>query len=340
MHADARAAQAARRRRPSRSRRRACPGSRPWRRRAESTPAMAPSRRAASRHGAAHGARRVLAVRDRDDAGAADQAERGLDAHDAVGVRRGRRWSRRSRCRWPARTGWRRRPPPSPSWIRRGCGRARRGSGTGRRARSIRSTSGWSGCWPTRSGWPCPGARRPPRAAAAPRTNRARGSSPPGPASPAVVVMRSAVSRLSLSSTGMPCSGPRGPFSASLPSRASAMAGASGFVSMTLRSSGPRRSRCCDAVEIGSGQCGRRERALPHPLLEVRDGGFLELERRRGGRCVAAQERSRSSSRRCGAQEIATFDPTPQPRQPWPLPRFRHAGGRSRCMIGAAKGGP
>ena len=40
------------------------------------------------RDGARHRAGGVLAVGDRDDAGAADQPQRRLDAHDAVGVRR------------------------------------------------------------------------------------------------------------------------------------------------------------------------------------------------------------------------------------------------------------
>ena len=59
---------------------------------------------------------------------------------------------------------------------------------------------------------------------------------------PAVVFMRSAVSMLSLISTGMPCSGPRTrPALRSMSSR-SAMSSASGFSSMTLLSAAPCRS--------------------------------------------------------------------------------------------------
>src|SRR5213594_3463833 len=59
---------------------------------------------------------------------------------------------------------------------------------------------------------------------------------------PAVVCMRSAVAMLYLMTTGMPCSGPRTcPALRSASSRA-AIARASGLVSITARSAGPRRS--------------------------------------------------------------------------------------------------
>ena len=164
-------------------------------------------------HGARHGSGGVLAVRDGDDAGAADEAHGRLDADDAVRSTTGRRWSRRSRCRRRRRKDWRPRPRPIRNSSRRDCGRARRDCASGRRGRSSRWWNGSSGSWPTRSGWFCPGSRRPPRAAAAPR-RRPRGAIEPSSASePAVVIMRSAVSMLSLIRTGMPCSGPRGPFS-------------------------------------------------------------------------------------------------------------------------------
>ncbi len=72
---------------------------------------------------------------------------------------------------------------------------------------------------------------------------------------PAVVIMRSAVSMLSLMSTGMPCSGPRGPFSCRSLSSASAIASASGFSSMMALIAGPRlsissmRSRYFSAID-------------------------------------------------------------------------------------------
>ena len=59
---------------------------------------------------------------------------------------------------------------------------------------------------------------------------------------PAVVVMRSAVPTLSLSRIGMPWSGPRGPRARRSRSSLSASARASGLISMTERSAGPRLS--------------------------------------------------------------------------------------------------
>ena len=58
---------------------------------------------------------------------------------------------------------------------------------------------------------------------------------------PAVVVIRSAVSMLSFSRMGMPCSGPRGPEAWNSRSRASAISSASGFTSRTANSRGPWR---------------------------------------------------------------------------------------------------
>jgi hypothetical protein len=59
---------------------------------------------------------------------------------------------------------------------------------------------------------------------------------------PAVVIMRSAVSMLSLISTGTLWRGPRGPFSRISLSSASAMASASGLSSMIELIAGPRLS--------------------------------------------------------------------------------------------------
>src|ERR1700720_1326158 len=56
------------------------------------------------------------------------------------------------------------------------------------------------------------------------------GVDPNSASEPAVVIMRSAVSMLSLIRTGMPCSGPRGPFSFRSRSSASAIANASGLI--------------------------------------------------------------------------------------------------------------
>ena len=59
---------------------------------------------------------------------------------------------------------------------------------------------------------------------------------------PAVVLMRSCVSMLSLIRTGMPWSGPRGPFLLRSASSEAAMAMASGLVSITEFNLGPCRS--------------------------------------------------------------------------------------------------
>src|SRR5271165_5464205 len=87
-----------------------------------------------------------------------------------------------------------------------------------------------------------------PRITAPARRNRCAtkeslgGFEPTSASDPAVVIMRSAVSMLSLISTGMPCSGPRGPLALRSLSRASAIAGASGFISMIALTAGPRLS--------------------------------------------------------------------------------------------------
>src|SRR6266851_8267237 len=71
-------------------------------------------------------------------------------------------------------------------------------------------------------------------------TNESFGGLAPTRASePAVVIMRSAVSMLSLIRTGIPCIGPRGPLDLRSRSSASAMEGASGLSSSTLLIVGP-----------------------------------------------------------------------------------------------------
>ena len=70
----------------------------------------------------------------------------------------------------------------------------------------------------------------------------AGGIEPSSASEPAVVVSLSWVSTLSFTSTGMPWSGPRGPLALRSASSAAAISSASGFVSITLRSSGPVRS--------------------------------------------------------------------------------------------------
>ena len=86
--------------------------------------------------------------------------------------------------------------------------------------------------------------------------NASRGGFDPTSAKdPAVVCIRSAVAMLSLIRTGIPCSGPRGPFSFRSLSKASAISSASGFISITLLTLGPLlsiaaiRARYFSAIE-------------------------------------------------------------------------------------------
>src|SRR5262249_18256487 len=65
------------------------------------------------------------------------------------------------------------------------------------------------------------------------------GIDPSRASDPAVVVIRSAVSMLSLTRTGMPCSGPRGPLDLRSASSASAILSTSGFNSMMECRAGP-----------------------------------------------------------------------------------------------------
>jgi hypothetical protein len=79
-----------------------------------------------------------------------------------------------------------------------------------------------------------------PAARSRPATNESRGAVDPCSASePAVVIIRSPVSMLSLMSTGIPCNGPRTPAVRRSASSASAIESASGLSSITDRSAGP-----------------------------------------------------------------------------------------------------
>ncbi len=101
-----------------------------------------------------------------------------------------------------------------------------------------------------------------------PTTNASRaGVTSPSANDPAVVSMRSAVSMLSFTRTGIPWSDPR-----TLPERrsasiASAISSASGFVSRTERK---RRVDGLDPREVGLGQAARRELTRSHRGLQLR----------------------------------------------------------------------
>ena len=87
------------------------------------------------------------------------------------------------------------------------------------------------------------------------------GFEPSSASDPAVVCMRSAVSMLSLIRTGMPCMGPRTWFAFRSWSSASAMASASGLISITLLIAGP----CLSISSIRARYFSVIERAVNFP---------------------------------------------------------------------------
>ena len=87
------------------------------------------------------------------------------------------------------------------------------------------------------------------------------GRAPTNASDPAVVAMRSAVSMLSLMTTGIPCSGPRKPLVLRSLSKAPAPSSASGLISRMLFSAGPRLSMASMHARYASAS----ERALSLP---------------------------------------------------------------------------
>src|ERR1022692_3831610 len=87
------------------------------------------------------------------------------------------------------------------------------------------------------------------------------GLEPTRASEPAVVIILSAVSMLSLIRTGTPCSGPRGPFALRSSSSCPAMERASGFSSITLLIAGP----CLSISSIREVYFSTRERAVNLP---------------------------------------------------------------------------
>ena len=93
----------------------------------------------------------------------------------------------------------------------------------------------------------------------------------------------------------MPCSGPRGPRLLRSASSASAMASASGLISITDRSAGTASIDRLDPPQVQLGDLPRGVAARRHPLLELGGGGFLERER--GRPAPAGCRRSRAERR-------------------------------------------
>ena len=87
------------------------------------------------------------------------------------------------------------------------------------------------------------------------------GFEPTSASEPAVVIILSAVSMLSLISTGTPWRGPRGPFALRSRSSSSAIARASGFSSMTLLMAGP----CLSISSMRAVYFSTSERAVNFP---------------------------------------------------------------------------
>ena len=230
------------------------------------------------------------------------QPERRLDADEAVVVRRRHdravglgadrrrpRGSRRSRRRIP-------------SSSRTGCDRARTDSSSGRRGRSSRSVECVERKFAHSLRFVLPRMTAPASRSRA-TTNASFGGLTPASASePAVVIMRSAVAMLSLSRTGMPCSGPRTRPLLRSASRRSAIASASGLISMTLCSAGPGAIDRVDAGEVLLDQRARRLLPGLHPLLQVGDRRLFEVERAR----AAAARRRREPTGRADERAAAT----------------------------------
>ena len=205
-----------------------------------------------------------------------------------------------------AAPGWPPPPCPSPSWTRRGCGRARRGCGTARRGPTSRTRTCRADVGPLAHVGLAQQDRRPPRAGARRRCCRARGIEPSSASEPAVVVIRSCVSTLSLRRIGMPCSGPARPLRA--PLRVERVRDGQ-RVRVRLQHAAQRRPlavHALDAVQVRLGERARREPALGHGRLQRVDPGLLDLEgaRRRPG--AAARERRPRSGDAGGAHAEET----------------------------------
>ena len=139
---------------------------------------------------------------------------------------------------------------------------------------------------------------------------------------PALVCIRSCVSMLSLISTGMPWSGPRGPRRAPLGVH---LVGDGEGVGVRLQhrvEAGAALVEGLDARQVLLGEAAGRPAAAAHPVLELREGEFLELEAALNGGGVPSG--ARRGARRCGA----AADGAPPP------PRRRSRGRRPRRSVG------
>ena len=124
--------------------------------------------------------------------------------------------------------------------------------------------------------------RRPPRAAARPPARRDGVTLSASASEPAVVGIGSAVSILSFTRIGMPCSGPRGPLALRSASSARASSMASGLTAMHAVQRGPAAVDLVDARQICTHQLFRRH--PPRREIGLRAWRCPSRRRRRPGR--------------------------------------------------------
>ena len=283
-----------------------------WRRRAGSLPASAPRRIAASAHRARHRPGGVLAVGDGDDARAADQPQRGLDPHDARWTTTGRRWSRRSPCPPPPRTG-----SPTPP-------RAEPGAGPAGVAVERVGVAALAAARAPAAARPRGADVRPLAQVGLAQRDRARGAQP---------LHDEGVAGRARALEGERAGGGRGAVAGvdvvldqdreAVQRAAGALRPALGVervgdgqrVGVGLDDAAQLRPAAIegvDAVEVGLGQRARGQLPGGHSLLEIGERGFDDVVLGgRGQACRQPVRRHRRRSRARGAQEHAPPDPAP-----------------------------
>ena len=131
-----------------------------------------------------------------------------------------------------------------------------------------------------------------------------RGAGRPTSASePAVVCIRSPVSMLSLMSTGIPCSGPRTRPCRRSASRAAAMASASGFTSITLRSVGPAASMA--AMRARYARTSAREVVVPRVMRRCNSATPTSASANGGGAASSSSGNAHDAAEAAAAEAAA-----------------------------------
>ena len=153
-------------------------------------------------------------------------------------------------------------------------------------------------------------------------TNESRGGIEPRRASePAVVVIWSAVSTLSLTSTGMPCSGPRGPFVLALRVERLGDGERVGVRLDDAAERGPAAIEGLDAGEVGL-RSAPASVSVPaaHPVLKASERRLLELESRARLGSQSRPEHREGPGPAAHTQEVTSFHETPRPSGEWRTP--------------------